>query len=106
MKPFGDVEGCVLRPGNVHSADGWRALLEPVSARSGVLRSTFISGVTPPSRAFPLLSTSQVTERAILAAAGSGEISTAIDVQTVPSDEPGRVGRQKNGGAGDVFRGC
>jgi Transposase DDE domain group 1 len=30
---FGDVECCVLRPGNVHSADGWRALLEPVIAR-------------------------------------------------------------------------
>ena len=22
---FGDVERCGLRPGNVHSADGWRA---------------------------------------------------------------------------------
>jgi Transposase DDE domain group 1 len=30
---FGDVERCVLRPGNVHSADGWRAVLEPVVAR-------------------------------------------------------------------------
>jgi len=30
---FGDVERCVLRPGNVHSADGWRAVLEPVIAR-------------------------------------------------------------------------
>src|SRR4249920_2609023 len=30
---FGDVERCVLRPGNVHSADGWRAMLEPVIAR-------------------------------------------------------------------------
>ncbi len=30
---FGDVERCVLRPGNVHSADGWRAALEPVIAR-------------------------------------------------------------------------
>ncbi len=30
---FGDVERCVLRSGNVHSADGWRALLEPVVAR-------------------------------------------------------------------------
>jgi hypothetical protein len=30
---FGDVERCVLRPGNVYSADGWRALLEPVIAR-------------------------------------------------------------------------
>jgi hypothetical protein len=30
---FGDVERCALRPGNVHSADGWRVLLEPVIAR-------------------------------------------------------------------------
>ena len=30
---FGDVERCVLRPGNVHSADGWRAVLEPAVAR-------------------------------------------------------------------------
>jgi len=30
---FGDVERCALTPGNVHSADGWRAVLEPVIAR-------------------------------------------------------------------------
>jgi len=30
---LGDVERCALPPGNVHSADGWRALLEPVIAR-------------------------------------------------------------------------
>jgi hypothetical protein len=30
---FGDLERCGLRPGNVHSADGWRAMLEPVVAR-------------------------------------------------------------------------
>jgi hypothetical protein len=30
---FGDVERCVLRPGNVHSADSWRVVLEPVIAR-------------------------------------------------------------------------
>ena len=30
---FGDVERCALRPGNVHSADDWRAVLEPVIAR-------------------------------------------------------------------------
>jgi hypothetical protein len=30
---FGDVERCALRPGHVHSADGWRAVLEPVIAR-------------------------------------------------------------------------
>ena len=30
---FGDLERCALRPGNVHSADGWRNVLEPVVAR-------------------------------------------------------------------------
>jgi hypothetical protein len=30
---LGDLERCTLRPGNVHSADGWRAVLEPVIAR-------------------------------------------------------------------------
>jgi hypothetical protein len=30
---FGDLERCALRPGNVHSADGWRELLEPAIAR-------------------------------------------------------------------------
>jgi hypothetical protein len=30
---IGDVEWCALRSGNVHSADGWRAVLEPVVAR-------------------------------------------------------------------------
>jgi len=40
---FGDLERCALRPGNVHSADGWRAVLEPVSAphRSMVKRLYF-----------------------------------------------------------------
>jgi hypothetical protein len=30
---FGDLERCSLRPGNVHSADGWDAVLKPVVAR-------------------------------------------------------------------------
>ena len=30
---LGDVERCALRSGNVHSADGWRAVLEPVVVR-------------------------------------------------------------------------
>ncbi|MEE1562937.1 MAG: IS1380 family transposase, partial [Alphaproteobacteria bacterium] len=30
---FGDLERCRLRPGNVHSADGWRDVLEPVVKR-------------------------------------------------------------------------
>src|SRR5262249_44043868 len=29
----GDVERCALRPGNVHSAHGWRDVLDPVVAR-------------------------------------------------------------------------
>jgi Transposase DDE domain group 1 len=30
---LGDVERCDLRPGNLHSADGWRAVLEPAIVR-------------------------------------------------------------------------
>ena len=30
---FGDLERSALRSGNVHSADGWRVVLEPVIAR-------------------------------------------------------------------------
>ena len=30
---FGDLERCALRPGNVHSADGWGDVLKPVVAR-------------------------------------------------------------------------
>ena len=30
---LGDLEWCALRSGNVHSADGWREVLEPVIAR-------------------------------------------------------------------------
>ena len=30
---FGDCEGAMLRPGNVHSADRWKELLEPIVAR-------------------------------------------------------------------------
>jgi hypothetical protein len=30
---FGDLERSALRPGNVHSADGWDGVLKPVVAR-------------------------------------------------------------------------
>ena len=30
---FGDLERCALRPGNVHSADGWEGVLKPVVMR-------------------------------------------------------------------------
>jgi len=42
---LGDVERCALRPGNVHSADGWRAVLEPVIARyRGIVKRRYFRG--------------------------------------------------------------
>src|SRR6187551_1131042 len=42
---FGDVARCALRPGHVHSADGWRAVLEPVIARyRGVVKHLYFRG--------------------------------------------------------------
>jgi hypothetical protein len=42
---FGDVERCALRSGNVHSADGWRAVLEPVVARyRGTVKHLYFRG--------------------------------------------------------------
>lgn len=42
---FGDVERCTPRPGNVRSADGWRALLEPVIARyRGIVKHLYFRG--------------------------------------------------------------
>ena len=42
---LGDVERCALRPGNVHSANGWRAVLEPVVARyRGIVKRLYFRG--------------------------------------------------------------
>jgi hypothetical protein len=42
---LGDVERCALRPGNVHSGDGWRAVLEPVVAGyRGTLKRLYFRG--------------------------------------------------------------
>jgi hypothetical protein len=42
---FGDVERCALRPGNVHSAADWRAVLEPVVARyPGTVKRLYFRG--------------------------------------------------------------
>ena len=53
---FGDCEGATLRPGNVHSADGWQELLEPVAERIPEERTadSCCSGVTLllPSRSY------------------------------------------------------
>ena len=38
---FGDLERCALRPGNVHSADGWDGVLKPVVARARSHASIF-----------------------------------------------------------------
>lgn len=40
---FGDLERCALRPGNVHSADVWKDVLDPVVARyrGNSIRRTF-----------------------------------------------------------------
>src|SRR5438552_18093018 len=45
INQLGDVERCALRPGNVHSADGWRAVLEPVIARyRGIVKRLYFRG--------------------------------------------------------------
>jgi hypothetical protein len=42
---LGDLERCALRPGNVHSADDWRAVLEPVIARyQGTVKRLYFRG--------------------------------------------------------------
>ena len=47
---FGDVERCAPRPGNVHSAAGWRAVLEPVIVRyRGSVKHLYFRGMPPSS---------------------------------------------------------
>ena len=41
---FGDCEGAMLRPGNVHSAERWREVLEPVVKRYQEKESGCCSG--------------------------------------------------------------
>lgn len=42
---FGELERCVLRSGNVHSADAWRSVMEPVVARyRGTTRRRYFRG--------------------------------------------------------------
>ena len=42
---FGDVERCTLRPGNAHSAAGWRVVPEPVVARyRGIVKRLYFRG--------------------------------------------------------------
>jgi hypothetical protein len=42
---LGDLERCALRSGNVHSADGWCAVLEPVIARyRGMVKRRYFRG--------------------------------------------------------------
>jgi Transposase DDE domain group 1 len=43
---FGDCEGAMLRPGNVHSAEGWREFIEPIVERylKAAMRLLFRAG--------------------------------------------------------------
>jgi len=41
---LGDVERCALRSGNVHSANGWNAVLEPVVARYRTVKRRYFRG--------------------------------------------------------------
>lgn len=42
---LGELERCALRPGNVHSANGWRAVLEPVVTRyRGTVKRLYFRG--------------------------------------------------------------
>jgi hypothetical protein len=42
---LGDLERCALRPGNAHSAEGWRGVLEPVIARyRGTVKRRYFRG--------------------------------------------------------------
>ena len=41
---LGDVERCALRSGNVHSADSWRVVLEPVVARYRTVKRRYFRG--------------------------------------------------------------
>jgi hypothetical protein len=50
---FGDLERCALRPGNVHSADEWDAVLKPVVARyQGKAGVSAVGLDNPPSTRF------------------------------------------------------
>jgi hypothetical protein len=46
---FGDLERGTLRPGNVHSADGWQEVLDPVVTRYRVRCRASTSAPTRPS---------------------------------------------------------
>ena len=48
---FGDLERCSLRPGNVHSADGWDGVLSRLSNATRGRSRAFISG---PTRVSPI----------------------------------------------------
>jgi hypothetical protein len=46
---FGDLEPYTLRPGNAHSAEGWRSVLNRCSSTIGIEGLTAISEPTRPS---------------------------------------------------------
>jgi hypothetical protein len=51
---FGDLERCALRAGNVHSAEGWRDVLEPVVARDrDTMKRRYFRASVPVPQAAP-----------------------------------------------------
>src|SRR5260370_18591203 len=86
---FGDLERCALRPGNVHSADGWDGVLKAVVARyqGKVSRIYFRADA---AFAMPEVYEFLETERikyAISLPAGSSRTGSAI-CSSVRSDAP------------------
>jgi hypothetical protein len=61
---FGDLERCTLRPGNVHSADGWESVFKPVIVRyqGKVLRIYFRAESEVPGSREPLPSVTGRTD--------------------------------------------
>ena len=86
---FGDLERCALRPGNVHSADGWREVLEPVVSRYQA--TSFSSSETRPSCRFRVADLGR----------GAHELGCAISVGFLKSDYRYSIG---NSGATTELR--
>jgi len=49
VQSIGDLQRCALRPGNVHSADGWDGVLKSAVARYAARSRASISVATPAS---------------------------------------------------------
>jgi hypothetical protein len=96
---LGDVERCGLRPGNVHSADGWLGVLEPVISRyRGIAKRLYFRGDAAFSRLSPLEGTGfepsvprgEVPDASCVPAA-TGSLSSRCADADVPRSVPRRA---------------